>query len=80
MLGVAWTTVNASTVRTTITLTVTAIATPPSRNRRVSRLVVKLKWEATPRQRWTETQATSKVSATASGPSSGQPTRSEIRS
>jgi hypothetical protein len=49
--------VNASTVRARMTVTV--IAAAPSRNNRVSREVAKLKWEATPRQRWVETQATS---------------------
>jgi hypothetical protein len=38
-----------------------------------------LKWDATPRQRWTETQTTSLASARASGTSSSQPVRSEIR-
>jgi hypothetical protein len=59
MLGVAWMAVNASTVKIKVTVTVTAIATPPARNSPVSRLVAKLKWETTPRQRWTETQTTS---------------------
>jgi len=59
MLGVVWMAVNASTVKTKVTVTVTAIATPPARNSPVSRLVSKLKWETAPRQRWIETQTTS---------------------
>jgi len=39
--------VHASTVTATMMVTVTAIAAPPSKNSAVSRMVVKLKWEAT---------------------------------
>jgi hypothetical protein len=42
-------------------------------------VVSRLKWEATPRQRWVETQATSLASAAASGPSSSQRVRSVTR-
>jgi hypothetical protein len=81
MLGEARMAVNASTVMTRITVAATATAMPPMiTNSRLSRVVWSLKWEATPRQRCSETQTTSEVSATASVPSSSQPVRSEIRS
>ena len=72
--------VKASTVSATMTVTVTAIAAAPPRNSAVSAVVAKLKWEANPRQRCTATQATSAVSARASGPSSSHRVRPEIRS
>ena len=72
---------NASTVTTRITVAVTPTATPPMiTNSRLSRAVSSLKWAATPRQRCTETQTTSLVSASTSGTISSQPVRSEIRS
>ena len=78
MLGEARMAVNASTAMTRITVAATPMATPPMiRNSRLSSALSLLKWEATPRQRCSETQTTSTVSAAASGPSSSQPIRSE---